>query len=121
MTHLRRANSPRSSLTHAHARLDMAAAAAAGDSDSWGEEKLGGRAGTGRRWPQTVINATLFPQTRTRSQWKTRCGRWGAAALPAGGCPVRICAINGLFSLDLLLQKTLDSFADLPTHLSETG
>lgn len=37
------------------------------------------------------------------------------------GCPVRICAINGLFSLDLLLQKTLDSFADLPTHLSETG
>ena len=84
VTHLRRANSPRSSLTHAHARLDMAAAAAAGDSDSWGEEKLGGRAGTGRRWPQTVINATLFPQTRTRSQWKTRCGRWGAAALPAG-------------------------------------
>lgn len=83
VTHLRRANSPRSSLTHAHARLDMAAAAA-GDSDSWGEEKLGGRAGTARRWPQTVINATLFPQTRTRSQWKTRCGRWGAAALPAG-------------------------------------
>lgn len=33
------------------------------------------------------------------------------------GCPVCICAINGLFSLDLLLQKTLDSFADLPTHL----
>ena len=28
VTHLRRANSPLSSLTHAHARLDMAAAAA---------------------------------------------------------------------------------------------
>lgn len=56
----RRANSPPSSLTHAHARLDMAAAAAAGDSDSWDADTFavedpvrkvggGGTAG-GDRW-----------------------------------------------------------------------
>nr|XP_033707501.1 uncharacterized protein LOC117311089 isoform X2 [Tursiops truncatus] len=37
----------------------------------------------GSRW-RRQRRGTPTPGTRTRSPWKTRCGRWGAAAPPAG-------------------------------------
>lgn len=85
VTHLRRASSALVPRTHAHTRPEMAAAAA--DSDSWGEGELRGQ-GPGSRWPRAEAGtnaARSLPQTRTRSPWKTRCGRWGAAAAPPAG------------------------------------